>query len=371
MVSKTDFIAPKLIIDFEDLRHNVAVLRDQIAEQNPEFMAVVKANAYGMGLVGFVGALMQNGIREFAVATLWEAQQLRETYPDISLLVLGAVPPALVPLAVDLRSALTITSLDTWREVERVAAEKGVKHPIHVKVNTGLNRLGFPLSQAEAVKRFLETEVAHSDVIGVYTHLALSTREEDDEQVLRFRSFLEQTGLDRRDGVRRHVCDSIAAIDYPEYRFDMVRIGAALLGVKSYRYPDLPTRLIARLTSIITHINELEVGDGVSYDYTFRAERPSRIAAVQIGYADGLPRSLSNRGFVEVEGKRAPIVGIMCMDQIMIDVTDCPEARVGSVVTLFGREGAAPTLEEIAEWADTNRNEIFARIGERVQREWR
>lgn len=351
-----------LEVDLDALGRNVRKCRELIGP-DCALTAVVKSDAYGLGLVPMARALWAEGVDMLAVACLSEARILRGALPEARILILGDTPISRMAEAADMELRCTVW---TRAQIDE-AARCGLR--VHAKLDTGFHRLGFRCGAAdlEALAEALSAPGLRLE--GVYSHLALVNREEDERQLQLFDAALEYL---RARGIApryAHIDDSIGMVRYPEHRLDMVRVGAFLYGVWPARYSDPITRepVIAALKSRITHISRLEPGEGAGYDYLFRASRPSRLATVCAGYGDGYARAASKYGAqASIRGRRAPLAGLACMDQLMVDVTDIPEAEVGDEVTLFG--GREIPILEYADWADTNRNEAIARVTARVPR---
>lgn len=351
-----------LEVDLDALERNVRKCRE-LTGPGCALTAVVKSNAYGLGAVPISRALWAAGVDMLAVACLEEAEQLRRALPGAQIMILGDTPMGSMARAARLNLVCTIWT----REQAEAAARCGLR--VHAKLDTGFHRLGFDCREGalEELARALKTPGLRLE--GVYSHLALVNAEEDARQFARFDaalSCLRARGINPR---YVHIDDSIGMVRYPEQQRDMVRVGAFLYGVWPSRYDDAITRepLIAALKARVTNISRLNVGEGAGYDFLFRAERPSVLATICAGYGDGYARAASKYGGeVSIRGQRCKLAGLICMDQMMADVTDVPGVAVGDEVTLFG--GREVPIMEYADWADTNRNEAIARVTARVPR---
>ena len=328
--------------------------------------AVVKADAYGHGIARTAKLFHESGAALIATASIREALYLRARFPDMPLWSMGAASNDLIGDAIECGIALTVCSLDEARSAAKSATlSRRVAH-VHVKVDTGFHRLGVGCEEAPGIIAEMAT-IPGILIDGVFTHLALLDEAHDMAQVERFEKISKEL-CSNNITVPRHICDSIALFRYPQWRWDMARVGALLYGNKSREAPFTPRRAM-RLCARIVSIREIEPGEGVGYDEEYFVSRRTRIATLPIGYADGLPRALRQHGQAALHGKRAPYAGLPCMDQVMLDVTDIPGARIGDTVTLLGGEGAdAITLEEFASWLGTNRNEPLCLTGRRVPR---
>lgn len=363
------FRPTEAIIDLSAIRRNTTVLRTMVPK-GTQLCAVVKANGYGHGAAVVAQSALSAGASWLAVATLEEAVALREAGIDAPLLVFGFVDPRDCGEAVARGIALTLLHP---QQIEAVAAAVAQTHQaahLHLKVDTGMGRLGArSVSDAIALaKRARETGVG---IEGLYTHLATADERDPtftDQQVQRFQLFRQAFA---QQGWRPllHVCNSAGVQGYPQYAFHLVRPGIALYG-----YPPRPegAERFQPALSLITHIvylKEIEAGASVSYGRTFVARRKTRVATLPIGYADGVPRLLSNRGWALVRGRRVPIIGRICMDQLMLDVTDLPQVTLGERVTLLGEEGEERiTADDWAAWAQTIPYEILCGLSARIPR---
>jgi alanine racemase len=365
-----------LEIDLGAIRRNVIRLCQ--ATEPAAFSAVVKANAYGHGIAEVARAIAGE-VDTFCVYRASEAATLRDAGITQQILVLGPVEVHELRLAHEVRAAIAIWSKGSFRrEAARIARELEAPMGIHAKIDTGVTRLGLDADRATAaIASYLDDP--DFTLGGVFTHLAAA--EELDSaftrgQLARFRAALEPVANQLVErGVRRHAAASAAAMLYPESRFDMIRAGIAIYGI----WPSDETRravgdtidlepALAWRTQIVA-VRSVEAGRSVGYGCTYHTTRESRIAVLPIGYAEGMPRSLSNRGTVLVHGEPAPIVGRVCMNMAFIDVTGIPDAAVGSTVTLVGRDGGRTRdINELAADAGTIGYEIAARLPAEIPR---
>ena len=349
-----------------DLTQLVRNYRNALAhlKSTTQLICVLKADAYGLGAPAVAARLWQEGQRFFAVASYNEAAQIRRVLPECEVLILGLCGERQLELAIASRMLLTVFSQQYAEAVIRAAHDTGVKARVHVKLETGLNRLGF--EPEEAVNAMIY--MADSDCIeleGLFTHLALRNQESDRQQI----DYL--TGC--RDALAAcgvtipmvHALDSIGMVRYPDEHLDAVRTGAWLYGVypRRYAHPE-ESQLALTVKTRIAQLHKVRAGECLGYDETHPISRDSVIATLSAGYIDGYPR-LNSVGEVEIRGKRAPVVGLVCMDQMMVDVTDVPEACEGDEVILLG---GGIGVDEYAEWGKLNRNESLARTGKRVPR---
>jgi alanine racemase len=346
-------------VDLTAVRHNVRYLIGRLGG-GVRLIAVVKADAYGHGVRPIARTALEAGAWGLAVSTLEEAAALRGLVEPDRLLALGGLAPADAVEATLAGCSVTCHSHELANALE-AAQPRGDRLPVHLKVDTGMGRMGCQVPEAgELARRLARSERLR--LAGIYTHFAAADTDEafTREQFQRFCRVLD--GLDVNPGLR-HAANSAAALRYPEMGLDAVRCGIALYGCE---WPDLRPAL--RLRATITQVKELAAGSSVGYGRTWIARRPARVATVAIGYEDGLLRSRSDRGEVVVAGRRVPLIGRVSMDQITLDVTDLPEARAGDMVTLIGDGISA---EQVAEWSGTISYEVLTALGGRVRRTYR
>lgn len=327
-------------------------------------ICVLKADAYGLGAPMVAKRLWKEGQRYFAVASYNEAVEIRRAVPECEVLILGLCGEAQISLAIEAGMLLTVFSKEYAAKVICAAQAIGRKTRIHVKLETGLNRLGFePQGAASAVEALLCSSAVVIE--GLFTHLALRDAGSDRRQIDLLISVRDEL---RARGVHIpmvHALDSIGMVRYPDDHMDAVRTGAWLYGVypKRYEHPE-ESQLALSVKTRIAQLHNVFAGECLGYDETHPLQRDSVIATLSAGYIDGYPR-LNSAGEVEICGKRAPVVGLVCMDQMMVDVTDIPGAKEGDIVTLLG---SSIGVDEYAEWGKLNRNESLARTGKRVPR---
>jgi alanine racemase len=353
-------------VDLDALAHNLQTLKEKVA--GAQIMAVVKANAYGHGAVGVARALVEAGAEALAVVCTEEAQELRQAGVMAPILVMGPTPPEDAPLLVELEVATAVASWEMAQALAQAAAQRGRVHPVHIKVDTGLNRFGLPPREALLLAQALR-HVPSLRVEGLFTHFAAAEDGDKDFTLAQFREFMAVARQVPWVPLR-HVANTATILDMPELALEMARPGLGLYGCHPPGMErSLPLRPVLSLKARLMRVMELAPGQTVSYGRTWRAHRPSRIGLIPCGYADGLPRALSNRGWVLVRGRRVPIVGRVCMDMTMVDLTTVPEAQVGDEVVIIGRQGDEEvTADEIASLCYTISYEILCGIGPRVPR---
>ncbi|MBR6205784.1 MAG: alanine racemase [Oscillospiraceae bacterium] len=366
-------------VDLGAIRHNYEQMRKR-AGDGVKFLGVVKADAYGHGALQVAGMLQRAGADYLAVACLDEAEALRQGGITLPILILGVTDPKYTEELIRMEITAAVADMHTAGEMSKIATGLGRRAKIHLKVDTGMGRIGF-ICRGDRDPAALLAQAADLpglDAEGIFTHFATSDMPGEgdaytEEQYEAFRTVVREAEQIR--GKRfpiRHCANSGAMTGHPDKFLDMVRPGIALYGC----YPseltgNLDLRPAMSVRTRVVQVRELMPGDSVSYGRRFIAERPVRTAVVPIGYADGLHRVLSGRIDMLVRGRRAPQIGRICMDMCMLDVTDIPEVREGDVVTLFGEDGGARIpVEELAEKAGTISYEMLCAMSPRVERVW-
>ena len=349
-------------VDLDVVASNYRWARE-ICGEDVRIIPVLKANAYGLGAAALSRALLALGARLFAVAELNEALEIRRACGGDAL-VLGMVAPSQMETAVDEGVMVTVYDLDQARRLSAAAQRVGRDAEVHVKLDTGLHRLGFAPDDMEGIEAVFG--LPRIRVEGLFTHLALREDSADAVQIERLLRVAEALKRRGRDFGLLHACDSIGMVRHPQWRFDAVRIGAWLYGVVPSRFPNahgeckLPLRFMTR----VTQVRAVAKGEYLGYDEEHPLDRERVIATLSAGYADGYPR-VNSVGEVVIRGKRAPVAGLLCMDQMTVDVTDIPDVRPGDAVTLLG-DGIS--LAQYSAWTGAHRNEALTRIGRRVPR---
>ena len=353
-------------LDLDALANNVAVIRREIGP-GLDLIAVVKANAYGHGVRGIAPALEALGVERFAVVWVHEGVALRALGITRPIVVLGHAFPEDAETAVRHQLTLTCHSAALGDALSRAAQQVGARAAVHIKVDTGLHRFGVEPEQAVALADHLRRFPA-LDVEGISTHMA-NADEVDDSFADTQREAFEAVCRRLPWIPYRHAANSATALRRPGLRYSGVRCGLALHGVSPPNTPAPGLRPVLSLKARLARVAEVPAGDGVSYGLTWRASRPSRVALIPVGYADGWHRALSGRAEVLVGGRRCTVAGRIAMDQFLVDVTDVPEAREGDEAVLIGAQGQARiTVDEVAAHAGTISWEVLAALGARLPR---
>ncbi len=355
-----------LELDLDALAHNVAALKATIGG-NVELIAVVKANAYGAGVEGIAPALEAAGVTRFAVVWPAEALALRGLGITAPVLVLGHAFPADADPAVRHDITLICHSLELGRALSEAAVRQQKVARVHVKVDTGLHRFGTTLVEAVPLAEALRA-LPGVEVEGLTTHMANADEADD--------TFAESQHAVFAEAARllpwipyRHTANSATALRRQELRYEGVRVGLALHGLLPANTAGPELRPVLSLKARLARVADVTPGEGVSYGLTWRAQRPSKVGLVPVGYADGWQRSLGNAGYVLVGGQDCPMVGRVCMDQFLVDVTDVPGATEGDEAVLIGTQGAQRiTADDIAMRANTISWDILSSLQARLPR---
>jgi len=362
-------------VNLDNIAHNVREIR-RITNKKAELMGVVKADAYGHGVMEVTRTLLANGVTRLAVSMLDEAIQLRKNGIDVPILILSYTDPARAEEIILNDVTQTVFSHDLAEALSDAAVRLHRNVKIHIKIDTGMTRVGF-MPGYSAVKDVVAISKLPGIIVeGLFTHFASADEKDKKYTYMQFERFMSICSELSRIGVYipiKHVSNSAAIIDFPEMHLDMVRPGIILYGMYPSGEVDrskLNIKPAMTLKANVILVKNVEKNTCISYGRTFKTRRESKIATIPIGYADGYTRLLSNKGKVLINGEKAPIVGRICMDQCMVDVTDLKsEVRVGDEVVLFGKQGNSEiTVEDIAQAIGTINYEIVSIIGKRVPR---
>ncbi|NLY44146.1 MAG: alanine racemase [Clostridiaceae bacterium] len=361
-------------INLNYLAHNMQEIR-RITSKNAEIMAVVKADAYGHGAIQVSKTLLANGADRLAVAFLDEAIQLRNAGIDASILILGSTPEQWVEQLIDNDIVATVYNYSLSSAISNAAIKKNKTARIHIKIDTGMTRLGFKCGES-SIKTIMDiSRLPGLEIEGIFTHFA-SADEADTkftwEQFQRFMYIcnkLEEKGLHIPI---KHVCNSAAILRFPEMHLNMVRPGIVLYGLQPSNEMDMSKiqlKPVMQVKTVITHLKEVEKGTPVSYGRVYTTSQNSLIATVPIGYGDGYSRVLTGKANMIVRGKKVPVVGRICMDQCMIDVTGVEGVSIGDEVIVFGdSNGCSISADDIAEQMGTINYEVVCAVGKRIPR---
>lgn len=361
-------------VNLDHIAHNIREVR-RITSKNAKIMAMVKADAYGHGFLEVSKTLLENGADCLAVAFLDEAKQLRKYGIDAPILILGHTPVEWVFDLIDLNITQTVYSYELAKAISKAAAVRNKTVKIHVKIDTGMTRVGFACHD-DTVRTVLSiSQLPGLELEGIFTHFA-SADEKDPtytrQQFEKFMSICNQLEQNNLDIPIKHACNSAAIIQYPEMHLDMVRPGIVLYGL----YPSdeveqekIRLKPAMQLKASVVHVKKVPTGVPVSYGRVYTTDRETVIATIPIGYADGYSRTLTGKEHMIAGGKIVPVIGRICMDYCMIDATDVKDIKVGDEVVIFGeKDGLSIPVESIAENMGTINYEIVCIIGKRVPR---
>ena len=360
-------------VNLDNIINNINEIKKNINAE--EIIAVVKANAYGHGAIDVAPILVESGADKLAVATLSEALELREAGIKVPILILGYTDVSFAEMLINNDIEQTVYSLDYAKELSKKAEALGKIAKIHIAVDTGMGRIGF-LPNKKSVEEVVEiSKLINLKITGVFTHF--SNADEEDKsyahnQIEKFNSFINE--IEKREvnlGVK-HISNSASIIDIEDAHYNAIRPGIILYCYYPSDYINKDKLKLMPALSLkcqVIHVKELPKGEYIGYGRKFRTERDSVIATLPIGYADGYIRGLYGKAQVIINGKLAPVVGKICMDQCMIDVTDIGPVNVGDEVILLGEDnGIKNNADDMAEILDTINYEILCMIGRRVPR---
>lgn len=360
-------------VNLDNIINNIKEIKKNI--NGEEIIAVVKANAYGHGAVDVAPVLIENGADRLAVAMLSEALELREAGIKVPILILGYTDVAFSEMLINNDIEQTVYSLDYAKELSKKAEALGKVAKIHIAVDTGMGRIGF-LPNEKSVEEVVEiSKLSNLRITGIFTHF--SNADEQDKsyahnQIEKFNSFINEIEKREVNLGLKHISNSASIIDIEDAHYNAIRPGIILYGYYPSDYINKDKLKLMPALSLkcqVIHVKELPKGEYIGYGRKFRTERYSVIATLPIGYADGYIRGLYEKAHVIINGKLAPVVGKICMDQCMIDVTDVGPVKVGDEVVLLGEDnGVKNNADDIAKMLDTINYEILCMIGRRVPR---
>ena len=362
-------------VDLDAIASNMERMKQNLND-NTKIMAVIKADGYGHGAVQ-IAQMLENidYIWGYAVATLDEAVVLKSEGMKKPVLVLGCVFPDqyMEMLKYDIR--MNVYTEEMAEAISQMAAREGVTAYMHIKLDTGMTRLGFDTSQASVESIHRISKMNNVCMEGIFTHFAKADETDKTFTQRQIKDFIWMTDKLKEKGVEFeyvHCANSAAIIDVPEAHFDLVRAGISTFGLypsEEVNKENVRLKPAMALKSHVAFVKEIEVGTPISYGGSYVSEKPMKIATIPVGYADGYPRNLSNIGYVLIRGRRAPIVGRVCMDQFMVDVTDIDGVSFGDNVTLIGKDGNETiTVEDLSALSGRFNYEFICDLGKRIPR---
>lgn len=368
-----EFYRVQADINLDAISNNLLQVR-KVIHKNTKIMAIVKADGYGHGAVPIV-RFLDGLVDAYGIAIIEEGIELRNAGISKPILILGFTPPPFFEKLIEYNISQTIFQYDMAKKLSDVAVSMKKKAKVHIKLDTGMSRIGFADSKdsIDIIEQIAKLEGIELE--GLFTHFACADETDKtsvNKQYKRYMSFLEQLEVRGIQIPIKHVSNSAAIFDLPEANLDMVRCGISTYGL----YPSeqinkdlIPLMPAMSIKSNVVFVKELEAGIGISYGSTFVTSNKMKIATIPVGYGDGYPRALSSKGRVLIQGKSVPIVGRVCMDQFMVDVTGIDEVKEGDEVILVGKEGDERiSVEELSELAYSFNYEFVCNIGKRVPR---
>lgn len=362
-------------INLDNLAHNIKETK-KLIKKHTLFTAVVKANAYGHDSVEVSKLFLDNGADRLAVATLSEAIELRNSgIKDTPIMILGYTPDAQRKQLLKYNIISTIYSFSQAKLLSDTALEQNKTFKIHIKIDTGMRRLGFQDDQ-EAIDEILKiSQLPKVEIEGIFSHFAKSDEKDKRFTRLQFERFSKMISILESKGIHipiKHISNSAAIIDLPEYNLDMVRAGIMLYGL----YPSedvnkkrIKLKAVMSLKTKISYIKTIDKDQGISYGHTYTTSKETKIGTIPIGYADGFRRNLSNNISLTIKNKKVDLVGTICMDQAMIDLSAISDVNIGDLVTIFdGNKKNTNTVDDIAQKLGTINYEVVSMVGSRVPR---
>lgn len=363
-------------VDLDAIVSNMKNMKEHVGT-GTRMMGVIKADGYGHGSVPIAKALEKlDGMYGFAVATAEEAFELRESGITLPILILGYAFPNSYAKLVELDISSTVFRPDTVKLLAEEAGKQHKRAKVHIKVDTGMGRIGILPDEEglEFIKQTAETEGI--EIEGIFTHFARADEADKKnalQQIAVFRQFTEEAentlGL---TGLIKHCSNSAGILEIPEANMDVVRAGIGLYGLAPSEEVDMrriSLKPALSLYSTVIYVKWLSAGSPISYGGTYVTDQRRRIATIPLGYGDGYPRGLSGKGYVLIRGQKAPILGRICMDQFMVDVTDIPEVREGDKATLIGRDGKeAISAEMLGALSGRFNYELMCMLNKRIPR---
>lgn len=360
-------------INLDNLKNNIKEIRR--VTESKDIIAVIKADGYGHGALDIAPTLLENGATRIAVAVISEAVELREGGINCPIMILGFTPPTFADELIDYDIEQTVFTYDLAKALSDAAVKKNRTAKIHIALDTGMGRIGFLPDEKGVEEVYKISKLPNIILEGLFSHFAAADekdKEYTNQQVEKYNWFYNRL-LEKHVKINiRHVANSAAIIDMPELHYDAVRPGIILYGYypsEEVNKEKINLKPVMTLKTNIVHIKTMEPGMCISYGRKFRTERRSIIATIPIGYADGYTRLLFHKAKVIINGKFAPVVGRICMDQCMVDVTDIGNVNIGDEVILLGEDkGLKFNADDIADLIGTINYEITCMIGKRIPR---
>lgn len=364
-------------INLDAIVHNYREIR-KITNPTTKIMAIVKADGYGHGFKKIAEVLFENGIDAFGVATTDEAMQLRNAGFTLPVLILGIIPDDELNIVIENEISISVTNLEIAKKISSVATSLKKNAKIHIKLDTGMGRIGFVCGDDDAMttEQIIQTaKLPYIDIEGVFSHFSKADESDKTYTKLQYKRFCDICSALEKSGITipfKHICNSAGIIQFPEYHLDMVRSGIITYGLyPSEEVDKSKINLIPAMTvkTRVTNVKTIHHPSLISYGGKYTAKPGDKIATIAIGYADGFSRILSGKAKILIKGRKVNIVGNICMDQCMADVTEIPDIKIGDEVIIFGSDGNNTiTVESVAQMLGTINYEVVCSVGKRVPR---
>ena len=364
------------IIDLDAIAYNMTNIKSKVGKETG-IIGIIKADAYGHGSVEISKVILENGADWLAVAVVDEGINLRKNGIAAPILLLGYTPELRLEDVVNNGFIQTVYTYKTAKKLSDVAVRLGKTAVIHIKIDTGMGRIGYRVNEASADEIVKISELPNIEVNGMFTHFSTADEKDKDYTLNQYKKFVQMDALLRERGLEipiKHAANSAAIMDFDNMMFNMVRPGIILYGAYPSEEVNKDNLSIKPAMSVKTHVSyvkEVNEGDYISYGRKYQAVGKRIIATIPVGYADGFIRAYSNGGKVLIKGECAPIVGRICMDQFMVDVTDIKDVQINDEVVLIGKQGNKEiTVDFIASILDTINYEVFCTLSKRVPRQY-
>ena len=361
-------------IDLDALRYNIEGIKRCKSDQT-KLLGVLKADAYGHGAKMIAHELEDLGVEWLGVATVEEGIELRRDGVQLPILVLGYTCEAQYPESLYWKITPTIDSLEMAESFNAAAADADCIADIHIKIDTGMGRIGFLPNRKSLDDIEKISHLDHIRIQGMFTHFACADMEDKTHVEKQIQTFKDMIAQIRERNIHislYHCANSASIMEMSQVHMNMVRAGIILYGLypsHEMKEENLPLKPVMSIHSHVVHVKELPAGMTIGYGATYVTEKKTKIATIPVGYADGYPRALSNKGCVLIHGKRAPIIGRICMDQFMVDVSDISDVKIDDPVVLIGQDGdEVLSVEEVSELADSFNYEFICDVSRRVPR---
>lgn len=357
----------KLYVNKQNVISNLNSIKEKIGE-NTKIIAMVKANAYGTNAIQMVQLLKENGITDFGVAKISEGVSLREKYKEIKIIVTSSVVSEDdIQKAIENDLSISVSCIDIAKKINEIAIKNDKNINVHIAVNTGMTRLGINEEEVKKDVLYIHNKLKNINIEGIYTHLSCADTNEKftKNQLNVFSNVVKEL---QNSGIKFeyiHSLNSDGVVRYDTLKYTHIRVGMIMYGYTNTK--NVVQKKALKLVTNIIHINKIPKESKVSYGASYTANAGDKIAVIGIGYADGLFRCLSNNYYVKINGKKCKIVGNICMDMCMVDVSDIDDIKIGDEVIIFDFDD---DLSEISRKCNTISYEIISRIGNRVEREF-